>query len=98
MLAEEKSRSHVDLPCPTTWWAPEAIDALFASLTAEQRLILRAITNGETNGQIAGRLGIAEKSAEKHITRLFARLRVSVRTKAAVFYTLWAARQRTKIS
>tara|TARA_R110002096_G_scaffold238581_16_gene430210 strand:+ start:1824 stop:2111 length:288 start_codon:yes stop_codon:yes gene_type:complete len=85
------SKEYSDLPEPTTWWPSDVIDAIYASLTAEERLILRAITNGETNSQIAARLGIAEKSAEKHITRLFAKIGVSVRTKAAVFYTLWAA-------
>ena len=87
------SHNHPPLTEPTEWWDLTALGSIFDQLTERDQLILHAITNGETNIEIASRLGIAEKSAEKHITKLFSKLGVSQRVKAAVFYTLWMVLQ-----
>ena len=89
----DDSQNSPELTDPTSWWTPTEIRERFEGLTENQRHVLRAITFGESNIQIAHRLGVTEKSVERHISRLCAKLNVPHRTKAAVFYTLWSVQQ-----
>ncbi len=58
------------------------------SLTPRERVVLRLIAQGKFNKEIACELGISVKTVEKHVANLFAKLRVSSRTEAA----MWLAR------
>ncbi len=57
-------------------------------LTPRERDVLGLIAQGKFNKEIAGELGISIKTVEKHVANLFAKLRVSSRTEAA----MWLAR------
>jgi DNA-binding NarL/FixJ family response regulator len=53
-------------------------------LTDRQRQVLVRLIAGVTNHQIARALGISEKTVEKHLSTLYARLGVRCRAAAAV--------------
>lgn len=53
-------------------------------LTSRQREVLGHVSAGLTNRQIARRLGISERTVEKHVEGIFARMGVASRTAAAV--------------
>lgn len=54
-----------------------------ADLTPRQRDVAGLVAEGCSNAEIAARLGISEKTVEKHLTDLFARLGVQSRTAVA---------------
>ncbi len=60
------------------------------SLTAREREILEAVSNGETNAQIAKRLWISPYTVRAHLEHIFEKLNVKTRTEAAA--QLFAAR------
>jgi DNA-binding NarL/FixJ family response regulator len=47
--------------------------------------VLRQVTNGKTNQQIAVLLGVSEKTIEKYVYDVYAKIGVSSRTAAAVY-------------
>ena len=53
------------------------------SLTAREREILEAVSNGETNAQIAKRLWISPHTVRAHLEHIFEKLNVKTRTEAA---------------
>jgi DNA-binding CsgD family transcriptional regulator len=53
------------------------------SLTAREREILEAVSNGETNAQIAKRLWISPYTVRAHLENIFGKLNVKTRTEAA---------------
>jgi two-component system NarL family response regulator len=60
------------------------IDNSGRSLTPRQLDVLRLLTSGMTNRHIARSLGITEKTVKNHMQAIFARLKVSDRTQAAL--------------
>ena len=60
------------------------------SLTAREREILEAVSEGETNAQIAKRLWISPYTVRAHLEHIFEKLNVKTRTEAAA--RLFAAR------
>lgn len=56
---------------------------LGTALTPRQRDVAELVARGLSNAEIAGDLGISEKTVEKHLTDLFARLGVQSRTGVA---------------
>jgi DNA-binding NarL/FixJ family response regulator len=61
---------------------PGSRDVL-AGLTPRQRDVARLVAAGRSNAEIAGTLLISEKTVEKHVSDLFARLGVQSRTAVA---------------
>jgi two-component system, NarL family, response regulator LiaR len=57
------------------------------SLTGRERQILRALADGLENKAIATNLNVSQKTIEKHLTGMYAKLGVTSRTEAA----LWQA-------
>ena len=55
-----------------------------STLTIREREVLGLLATGATNKQIAGELGIMERTVKHHITNIFAKLKVSARSQAAV--------------
>lgn len=55
-----------------------------AGLTGREREILRLVAAGKANKEIAVALKLSEKTVEKHLTDLFAKLGVTSRVEAAV--------------
>ena len=51
------------------------------------RKILALIAEGLTNRQVAERLHLAEETVKNYVSNLLAKLGMSRRTEAAVFYT-----------
>lgn len=56
-----------------------------AALTPREREVLQCVSRGLTNRQIARTLGIVEKTVKNHLYAIFAKIRVSDRTQAALF-------------
>ena len=54
-------------------------------LTAREQEVLRRVTEGKTNQAIALELAISEKTVEKHVGEILAKLGVSSRVAAAVY-------------
>ena len=48
----------------------------FGALTQRERAVLAGMAEGESNRGIAGRLFVSERAVERHITAIFAKLRV----------------------
>lgn len=55
-----------------------------AELTAREKEILRLVAAGLSNKRVALELDLQEKTIKHHMTRIFAKLRVSNRTEAAI--------------
>ena len=64
----------------TAWARGEGPDGL----TEREVEVLRLVAEGKTNRQIGVALGISEKTVEKHLRGLFAKLGVASRVEAAV--------------
>jgi DNA-binding NarL/FixJ family response regulator len=62
-------------------------DERLKALSDQERRILALIAEGLTNRQIADRLHLAEKTVKNYVSNLLAKLGMSRRTEAAVFYT-----------
>jgi two-component system, NarL family, response regulator DevR len=62
-------------------------DERLASLTDQERRILELVAEGLTNRQIAERIHLAEKTVKNYVSNILAKLGMSRRTEAAVFYT-----------
>jgi len=60
------------------------VGARWESLTEREREVLRLVVAGKTNQQISAALEISEKTVEKHLRGLFAKLGVASRVEAAV--------------
>jgi DNA-binding CsgD family transcriptional regulator len=54
-------------------------------LTRREREVLLLVVGGLSNRRIARQLGIAEKTVKNHLAAIFAKLRVSDRTQAALY-------------
>ncbi len=63
-----------------TWTQKEETTAL----TGREMDVLRLVVEGKTNQEIALALGISDKTVEKHLEGVFAKLSVSSRVEAAV--------------
>jgi two-component system nitrate/nitrite response regulator NarL len=57
---------------------------LLGELTAREREVLRLVASGMSNKGVALRLDLHEKTVKHHLTRIFAKLKVSNRTEAAL--------------
>jgi len=55
-------------------------------LTARERDVLALVGTGRTNAMIGNLLGITERTVRKHLTNTYAKLEVSGRTAAAMWY------------
>lgn len=55
-------------------------------LTSREREVLALVTTGRTNAMIGSILGITERTVRKHLTNTYAKLDVSGRTAAAMWY------------
>jgi DNA-binding CsgD family transcriptional regulator len=55
-------------------------------LTAREREVLALVATGRTNSMIGTILGIAERTVRKHLTNAYAKLQISNRTAAALWY------------
>jgi len=55
-------------------------------LTTQEQTVLARIAEGRTNAQIAEALTVSERTVERHVQNVFAKLRVSNRTEAAVWW------------
>jgi DNA-binding NarL/FixJ family response regulator len=58
-----------------------------ASLTEQERTVLRLIGEGLTNRQIGDRMGLAEKTVKNYTSHLLAKLNLERRTQAAILAT-----------
>ena len=67
-----------------TTWMQEKDEKKTQSLTPREIEVLRQVVDGKTNQEIAFALGISEKTVEKHLEGVFARLGVTSRVEAAV--------------
>ena len=68
-------------------------DALTASLTAQETVILGHLADGLTNRQIADRMFLAEKTVKNYVSNLLAKLGMDHRTQAAVYAARLAERR-----
>jgi DNA-binding NarL/FixJ family response regulator len=59
--------------------APEEL----ATLTEQERRILRLIAAGQTNRQIAAEIGLSPNTVKDHVSNLFRKLRITRRSEAA---------------
>src|SRR5690349_11377720 len=66
--------------------APASGDRL-ATLTDQERSVLRLIGEGLTNRQIGERMGLAEKTVKNYTSHLLAKLGLERRTQAAILAT-----------
>ena len=62
-------------------------DPRLAALTDQERRILELVSEGLTNRQVAERIHLAEKTVKNYVSNILAKLGMSRRTEAAVFYT-----------
>jgi two-component system, NarL family, response regulator DevR len=58
-----------------------------ATLTEQERTVLRLIGEGLTNRQIGARMGLAEKTVKNYTSHLLAKLGLERRTQAAILAT-----------
>jgi two-component system response regulator DevR len=68
-------------------------DALAASLTPQESVILGHLADGLTNRQIAETMFLAEKTVKNYVSNLLAKLGMSHRTQAAVYAVRLAERR-----
>jgi DNA-binding NarL/FixJ family response regulator len=54
-------------------------------LTPRELEVLRLVAAGETNKAIAGKLSLSEKTIDRHVSNILAKLDVSSRTAATAF-------------
>jgi DNA-binding NarL/FixJ family response regulator len=54
-------------------------------LTERETEVLRAVATGASNKVVAARLGISERTVERHLSNVFAKLGVRSRTEAAAY-------------
>ncbi len=66
-----------------TWGKDEERDG--SGITRRERDVLKLVIDGKTNAAIAATLNMSEKTVEKHLTKIFAKLGVESRTDAAVY-------------
>jgi DNA-binding NarL/FixJ family response regulator len=66
----------------STWMGNDRKDR--SGLTAREVEVLQSVVAGKTNQEIGLVLGISEKTVEKHLEGIFAKLRVASRVEAAV--------------
>ena len=71
-------------------------DELLASLSPQERNILRLIADGLTNRQIAEQVHLAEKTVKNYVSNLLAKLGMERRTQAAVYAARLGAQQGRK--
>ncbi len=64
-------------------WTQEG-DEAESRLTERETQVLRLVVDGKTNQEIGYELGISQKTVEKHLESVFAKLNVSSRVEAAV--------------
>lgn len=67
-----------------TTWMQEEDEQDKRGLTTREIQVLRAVVAGKTNQEIGLALGISEKTVEKHLEGVFAKLQVASRVEAAV--------------
>jgi len=60
-------------------------EAQTSNLTPREMEVLALVVEGKTNQEIGLALGISEKTVEKHLVNVFAKLDVSSRVEAAVY-------------
>ena len=65
----------------------EPADPRYASLSPQQRRILRLIADGLTNRQIGAEMFLAEKTVKNYVSSLLHKLGFARRTEAAVWAT-----------
>jgi DNA-binding NarL/FixJ family response regulator len=65
--------------------APDTHDRL-ALLSARETTVLEMLSLGLTNGQMAERLSVTIHAIKSHLSSIYAKLGVSNRTEAAVYY------------
>ena len=58
-----------------------------ATLTSQERVVLKLIGEGLTNRQIAGRMFLAEKTVKNYVSGVLAKLGLARRTQVAVLAT-----------
>jgi two-component system, NarL family, response regulator DevR len=73
-------------PAPRPRRTPDGYDRV-ASLTDQERTVLRLIGEGLTNRQIGVRMGLAEKTVKNYTSHLLAKLGLERRTQAAILAT-----------
>jgi DNA-binding NarL/FixJ family response regulator len=61
-------------------------DRVGEGLTPRELQVLRGLAAGERNKEIAARLGVSRRTVDRHVSNLYAKLRVSSRAAA----TAWA--------
>jgi DNA-binding CsgD family transcriptional regulator len=66
--------------------AHDAPPAATANLTARELQVLRLVAAGKSNRTIAADLNISERTVERHVSNIFAKLEVSSRAAAATTY------------
>ncbi|MEW5720781.1 MAG: response regulator transcription factor [Chloroflexota bacterium] len=66
------------------WARGEKSPSPIAELTERERQVLRLVAAGKMNKEIGVTLGISEKTVEKYVSDLFAKLNVTSRVEAAV--------------
>ena len=64
-------------------WTQEG-DESKSGLSERETQVLRLVVDGKTNQEIGYELGISQKTVEKHLESVFAKLNVSSRVEAAV--------------
>jgi DNA-binding NarL/FixJ family response regulator len=62
-------------------------DVRFASLTDQERRVLRHIADGLSNRAIAGAMGLADKTVKNYVSTVFEKLHLQSRTQAALMAT-----------
>jgi DNA-binding CsgD family transcriptional regulator len=64
-------------------------------LTPQEERVLALVADGKTNKETAAELGLSDKTVKNYLSRIFAKLGVSRRAAAAVFYRRirWPGRQ-----
>jgi DNA-binding NarL/FixJ family response regulator len=73
---------------------PPAEDALYESLSPQERRVLELIAEGQTNKQIAESMFLAEHTVKNYITGLLRKLKMASRTEAAIYATKLNAERR----
>jgi DNA-binding NarL/FixJ family response regulator len=63
---------------------PQADDVSIKNLTPREFDVLKWVVKGKTNQEIGMELGISQKTVEKHLESVFAKLKVTSRVEAAV--------------